>query len=71
VDFLVRANDEWVSVARGGMLRSTIVRELGFDADAVQCGHIGIGLDRIVLPTLGLRLEDVGKLWQTPYVPEE
>ena len=71
IEFFAGTGDEPISVARGGMLRSKIVRELGFDPDAVQCGHVGIGLERTVLPSLGLRLEDVAKLWHPPHLPAE
>ena len=69
VDFLIHKGDMWHSVARGGLLRSTVLHECGFDPQCVSGSHIGIGLERLVLPALGLDLDDVRKLWQPPYVP--
>jgi phenylalanyl-tRNA synthetase alpha chain len=64
----VEYNGRWIEIAGGGMLKSQVVRERGYDPDSVSGFNFGFGLDRLAMIKLGI--DDIRQLWKPPYVPE-
>ena len=57
---------EWLSVAGCGVLKGEMLRQAGYDPDAVSGYGFGIGLERVL--QIREEVEDIRDLWKPPYV---
>ena len=64
IDF--KTNRGWAEFAGAGTLTEEILREAGSDVKQVKGFGFGFGLERIAM--FRLKLDDIRKLWQPPYV---
>lgn len=68
MDVAFQYEGEWVECGGCGMLKSEMLREAGFEADAVKGYAFGMGLDRMAM--VAHRIDDIRDLWRAPYVPQ-
>ena len=66
-EFDIKLGDQWVGIGGCGLLKSAMLREAGYDPDAVGGFAFGLGLERLAMFELGL--DDIRALWKPPYVP--
>jgi RNA polymerase sigma factor (sigma-70 family) len=68
MDMAFQFEGEWVECGGCGLLKPEMLREAGFDADAVKGYAFGMGLDRMAM--VAHRIDDIRDLWRAPYVPQ-
>ena len=67
-EVFIRCQEQWIEIAGCGMLTAEMLRETGYDPQAVSGFAFGLGLERIAMLKHGI--DDIRKLWSPPYVPK-
>ena len=57
----------WLEVSGCGLFLPEVLKQAGFDPNAVSGFGFGLGLERLAMVKLGL--SDIRDLWRPPYVP--
>jgi len=68
MEFAFKQGDRWREVGGCGTLKPEMLRQAGYDPDAVSGYAFGIGLERLAMIKLGI--DDIRELWRPPHVPE-
>ena len=64
MDFAFKLSGEWQEVGGCGLLKAEMLRQAGYDPDAVSGYAFGLGLDRLTM--LKLEIGDIRELWKPP-----
>ena len=64
----IKPGKGWLDIVGCGMLKPETLRQAGYDPDTVNSFAFGFGLERIAMLKLGI--DDIRKLWRSPYVPK-
>ena len=64
----IKLNDKWFEVGGCGLLKPEMLLQAGYDAEVVSGFAFGLGLERLAMIKLGI--DDIRRLWRSPYVPE-
>jgi len=67
-EMAVKIRGQWLEIGGCGMLTVAVLKGAGYDPQVVSGFAFGLGLDRLAMLKYGI--DDVRKLWQSPYVPE-
>lgn len=65
-EFDVKLHGQRVEIGGCGRLKNEMLRQAGYDADAVEGYAFGLGLERLVMLERGI--DDIRSLWKEPYL---